>query len=149
MKPFFDTDQRIFRLQRVATSWEGTRFVPHGKIKGAGVDCVHLCAEIYRECGVFPSYSFPGYTLDGGHHLGNSVIEQWLKTSLHFEKVDKASIGTLMLFRIGKVSHHVGLIVSEQHFIHCIRGRGAALALIRDPAYSTRVDSIYCPIQIS
>ena len=32
----------------VARSWLGTPFVPRGNLKGAGVDCVHLPAEIYR-----------------------------------------------------------------------------------------------------
>lgn len=39
------------RIVEIARSWEGTRFVHQGHLKGLGVDCAGFIAEVARESG--------------------------------------------------------------------------------------------------
>jgi hypothetical protein len=56
---FFDSVEQRDNLVCIARSWLGTPFHPHAAIRGVGVDCVHLLAEIYRESGLFAGYELP------------------------------------------------------------------------------------------
>lgn len=147
--PFFSTPERLAQLQQAAASWIGTKFFPHGRVKRAGVDCVHLCAEIYRECGVFPSYAFPRYSIDGGHHAGSSLVIQWLEKHPSFEKVEisAARAGDIHCFKIGKSEWHVGIQLTDHTFIHCWRKQGVLIELIQDPTYTKRLTSVYRPLK--
>jgi hypothetical protein len=71
-QPFFADDGSRNRLVAIARQWLGTPFAPHACIRGAGVDCVHLCAAIYIEAGFLERFSAPKYTLDGGNHAPKS-----------------------------------------------------------------------------
>lgn len=155
--PFFDSTAAIKNLQVVAMSWVGTRFFAHGKLKGAGVDCVHLCAEIYRECGLWRNYEFPRYTIDGGHHAGTSKIIEWVERSGRFHRdfcvgpdarLNSARVrpGDLLCFKIGRVEWHVGLQVDETKFIHCWQKTGVILSLLADSTYFSRITAFYRPL---
>ncbi|MHB8520734.1 MAG: C40 family peptidase [Limisphaerales bacterium] len=77
-------------LVTAARSWLGTPFHAHSAIKGAGVDCVHLAAEIYRAAGIIDNFLPPQYSLDGGQHLDVSVIETYLEGLPQFACVWRA-----------------------------------------------------------
>lgn len=148
MKRFFENNERQNHLRHVAGSWRGTPFIPHARLRGAGVDCVHLAAEIYRECGHLPEFKPGNYTMDGGFHNPISQVLSWLELSPHFQPGTlPARPGDLLCFRIGKCVHHVGVALSERHFLHVMRGATVSIARIDDPAWSKRLTEIYQPIE--
>lgn len=53
--PIALTPELRTRIACTAREWIGTPFVPHARIKGAGVDCVNLPAAILIEAGVIES----------------------------------------------------------------------------------------------
>lgn len=149
MRPFFETTEKQEELRRVAGQWRGTPFVPHARIKGAGVDCVHLAAEIYRECGHLDQFQPGTYTMDGGFHNPLSQVLTWLELSPRFAPASlPANTGDLLCFRIGRSVHHVGIALSPRHFLHVMRGSTATIARIDDPTWSKRLTAVYQPVEI-
>lgn len=148
MKAYFETPERQELLKRVAGLWRGTPFIPHASVRGAGVDCVHLAAEIYRECGHLDHFKPGNYTMDGGFHNPISQVLTWLELSPRFaEGTLPAHTGDLLCFRIGKSVHHVGIALSERHFLHVMRGSTVTIARIDDPTWSKRLTAVFQPIE--
>ncbi len=149
--PFFDIfDSRCASLQREAMSWAETPFKPHGKVKRAGVDCIHFCAEVYKAVGLFPAYNFPAYGIDGGHHAKSSLVLNWLDKSEYFEKLDGVEsyqTGDLLCFKIGGAVWHVGIFMYGKEFAHCMAHYGVMYSNIDDPTYKKRLVSIYRPMK--
>jgi cell wall-associated NlpC family hydrolase len=147
---FYASADRQRLLAQVARSWLGTPFHPHAAIRGVGVDCVHLLAEIYRETGLFAGYELPRYTMDGGDHADSSQVLSWLEAHPRFRRLDLATealaAGDLVTFRLGRVAHHVGLMLSEQTFLHAIRDCGVLESRIDEKTYARRFLLAYRPI---
>ena len=146
----FENQTKQRRLHSVALSWLGTPFVPHACIRGAGVDCVHLAANILIEAGCNFVFNPPNYSIDGGNHLAKSKIAEWIEASGHFNLIPpplKTEIGDVILFRIGKVEHHCGVKVTPATFIHAFRGRGVIESNIADPTWSRRRGMAYRPME--
>ena len=61
-------DRRREAVIREAESWIGTPFHHAARIKGAGVDCLMLLAEIYERAGVVPHIDPPFYVPDWHLH---------------------------------------------------------------------------------
>jgi cell wall-associated NlpC family hydrolase len=145
--PFFHNSMRRAALFAEAQSWIGTPFVPHSHVKHAGVDCVHLCAEIYVACGLMSEYHFPQYTMDGGNHLAQSTVIEWLDHSGHFVKMATAPLqaGDLICVRIRHVEHHIGIMLSEFGFIHCLYKRKVTMDHVG--AWRQHITAKYRPVE--
>ncbi len=118
MNAFFSRWDRVERLQFAAESWLGTPFVPYAAIRGAGVDCVNLCAELLKGCGfeVPANQAWPRYAIDGGKHNRESQLTAWLDSNPGFQRVwlrggavlytaADAMPGDLLCFRLGRSAH--------------------------------------------
>ncbi len=134
------------RIAAIAREWIGTPFVPHARIKGAGVDCVNLPAAILIEACVIEFVLTGPYTIDAGRHAATSLLVTWLRQDGRFEEwpVDEPPDplsplleGDLLCFRFGHgVAHHLGLVTSPVgDFVHCLRGHGVIESTIDDPTY--------------
>ncbi|MCC7376783.1 MAG: hypothetical protein IT581_19140 [Verrucomicrobiales bacterium] len=134
------------RIAAIAREWIGTPFVPHARIKGAGVDCVNLPAAILIEAGVIEFVLTGPYTIDAGRHAPTSLLVIWLRQDGRFEEwpVDEPPDplsplleGDLLCFRFGHgVAHHLGLATSPAgDFVHCLRGHGVIQSTLKDPTY--------------
>ena len=147
--PAFQSDAAKAKLLQVARSWIGTPFRKGASIKGAGVDCVNLAASIYTESGFYVSRSFPGYSLDEGSHSTKSKIETWLKLSAdRFEEVVDFGIGDLLVFKMGFVTHHVGVMITNSTFINAMKGYGVVELNIEDRTWARRLQSAHRPIEV-
>src|SRR4051794_8469193 len=56
-----DCSARRVAIVTEAETWLGTPFHHQGRVKGAGVDCAMLLAEVYHRCGFVPH-------IDPGHY---------------------------------------------------------------------------------
>ncbi|MCL4179177.1 MAG: C40 family peptidase [Verrucomicrobia bacterium] len=138
------------RLIQVARRWLGTPFVPHACIPQAGVDCVQLVAAIYWETGAIDDRQFPDYTMDGGEHRNSSQVLEWLEASTRFERLTPGAAvqsGDIACFRMGRVPHHVGLILQPPLFIHAMRNYGVIESRLDDPTFAKRLMAVYRPVQ--
>lgn len=149
--PVFDSETMQRRLHSVALSWIDTPFVAHACIKGAGVDCVHLAANVLIEAGCDFIFNPPSYAIDGGNHLALSKIVSWIEGSGKFNLIPTADfpvlIGDVLLFRVGKVTHHVGVKVTASTFLHALRHRGVIESNVADPTWARRLSCAYRPME--
>jgi cell wall-associated NlpC family hydrolase len=148
----FHSSEKQQQLIQVARGWLGTPFHAFANIRGAGVDCVHLCGEIYLEAGVVTNYEFPRYVMGGGDHRHTSQITQWMdhQLALVFRRLPATAellIGDFLGFTIGRVIHHCGVFLGDRRFIHAMRSYGVIESSIEDTTFSKRLAAVYRPIK--
>jgi cell wall-associated NlpC family hydrolase len=130
---FFGSEERVLALRAEAESWVGTRFQGHARVKGAGVDCVQLAAGIYVATGFLREFEVGWYPIDGGHHDEKSRVVEWIEKSGAFERVgiqqkvakdakmtEPPAAGDLIVMKLGRVEHHVGVALGGGLFVHVL-----------------------------
>ena len=134
------------RICTVAREWVGTPFFPHGS-KRHGADCVGVLLGIYQEAGLVPAdVQFPKYDLGGGEHLANSLVIQWLSSCPWVvAKSLPALPGDIVTIRLGRVDHHVMLVLENNELLHSIRRYGCCIADMRDSTYAKRIQTCWAP----
>ena len=156
MKLYFDTPERLDKLQAEAESWRGTPFFPHSRAKGkgGGVDCVNICHEIYTGCGVMERCEIPPFPMDWSSHKSESVLLKFLetlpKTKGRLEKLPPTALalpGDLLAFEIGKCVHHLGVRLQRNRFIHCLKPYGVLLTPANEEEFSERLKWIFRPLE--
>jgi cell wall-associated NlpC family hydrolase len=159
VKPFFRDFKRAESLRAESESWLGTPFVEHAAIKGAGVDCVNLCAEVLRRSGVLvpANRTWPSYSMDGGNHSARSKLRAWLEGQPMFELVwepDRgpyalcALPGDVLVFHLRQSAHHAGLFIGGTKFIHSMFKRSVEMPTLADGSYGRRLEAAFRPMEI-
>ena len=95
----------------VAHSWLGTPFHDCARIKGVGVDCACLIAEVFAEAGLIervaiPTYS-PQFFLHQDEPILLSIIEGYTRAIPEIE----ARPADLVIYKFGRQFSHCGLII--------------------------------------
>lgn len=131
----------------IAAKWIGTPFYPHMAKRGIGADCVHMALEIFKESGLIPKdTTLPSYRLDSGDHLDSSIVLKWLESSGLMEKVEDMQPGGLVVLKVGRVEHHVGVAISSFKFVQAIRRYGVIESDLRDSTWAQRIRSYWEPL---
>lgn len=161
IEPFYWRHVRRDHVTHEALSWIGTPFHPFAEVKGSGVDCIHLIAAIYRETGFIQDFNPPSYSIGGGSHQDSSQIEAYIRglpnLPLIFEHGQccveclpalwpQLLPGDLLLFQIGRVTHHTGMVTRSPRFIHSMHGYGVTQARLTDATFGTRLRRVYRPM---
>lgn len=123
-----------------ARSWLRTPYHHMGRVKGAGVDCATLLAEVYARTGVIAPVSIPYYPPDW--HLHRDA-ERYLGFVLDYaqeiscvaqasaesrrEPSCEAKPGDLALWRFGRCFSHGAIVIDWPLVIHAYAGRGCVL----------------------
>lgn len=100
-----------------AESWIGTPFHHAARIKGAGVDCLMLLAEVYERAGLAPHVEPPFYVPDWHMHR---EAERYLEGLLRYarEIAGPPLPGDIALFRFGRTFSHGAIVVEWPRLIH-------------------------------
>ena len=100
-----------------ARSWLGTPYHSHGRIKGVGVDCAMLPAEVYNRVGLIPAIS-PKYAKQLYMHHGEELYVEWVEKFAR--EIDRAQAlpGDMVLWKFGKTFSHGAIIVELPEVIH-------------------------------
>jgi cell wall-associated NlpC family hydrolase len=106
-----------------ARSWLRTPYHHMGRVKGGGVDCATLLAEVYARAGVAPALEIPFYPPDW--HLHRNA-ERYLEFILgHAQEIaGLPAPGDVALWRFGKCFSHGGIVVDWPLIIHAYSGKG-------------------------
>ena len=137
------------RLQSEAKEWINTPFHPRACFKNIGVDCVNLSFLLYQRAGLIskntklPSH----YPMDGGHHLKQSLVLEFLRDLKEFRAVSKTDhrVGNLILSKMGRIEHHTSVIIQKGKVIHAIQNSGVIISELNDPTFSKRIQKIFRP----
>ena len=105
-----------------AERWIGTPFHHEARIKGGGVDCLMLLAEVYERAGVIKHAAPPHYVPDWHMHQG---AERYMEGLLAYAgEIDgppqgpEPLPGDIALFRFGRTFSHGAIIVRWPRLIH-------------------------------
>ncbi len=151
MSPYFERTERLGLLSAAAAGWIDTPWAPYSRVRGAGVDCVQLAGAIMIECGVIEEFTPPRYTIDGGVHLGESVVLGWLEASPAFELVtDDRRAGDVLVFRSARsaIEHHVGVLLEGDRFVNAMPRYGVKERSLRDRTWSRLLRCAYRPVEV-
>jgi NlpC/P60 family putative phage cell wall peptidase len=111
------TDPRRAAVVAEAESWIGTPFHHHARIKGAGVDCLHLLAEVYERAGLIAHVAPEHYPADWHLHRDAERFLDGL-TRYAREIEGPPDPGDVALFRFGRVFSHGAIVVAWPRLIH-------------------------------
>lgn len=100
-----------------AAAWIGTPFHHAARVKGAGVDCLMLLAEVYERAGVTGHIAPPFYVPDWHLHQG---AERYMEGLLHHARPSAGPPrpGDIALFRFGRTFSHGAIVTQWPRLIH-------------------------------
>lgn len=151
MSPFFSDPNALASLEMVAEGWLGTPFQVHGRIPGraGGCSCETLPYCIYHAVGFLRAdWPMPEGPIDWYRAQKISIMEPFLDSRPEFHRLPltECTPGDLLGFRVGKVIHHLGVLLTHSHFIHCLAPRGVQLGNVRDATYRKRLAAVWRPV---
>ena len=160
LKPesWFCTAERLMLLEFQAGKWIGTPFFPNSRSPGprGGVSCQKLVEEIYRACG-FVDVRTPDVKMGHSQFSSRSLVEEFMGGLGDFARLERAMpeelmAGDLIAMRIGRVSHHLGIVMPPEGpggrargFIHAMRGLGVVVSSFMDGTWSARLEAAWRP----
>jgi NlpC/P60 family putative phage cell wall peptidase len=99
-----------------AESWIGTPFHHAARVKGAGIDCLMLLAEVYERAGVAGHIDPPFYVPDW--HLHRDA-ERYMEGLLRYTSpIDAPEPGDIALFRFGRTFSHGAIVTEWPRLVH-------------------------------
>lgn len=100
-----------------AESWIGTPFHHAARIKGAGIDCLMLLAEVYERAGVAAPIEPPFYVPDWHLHQG---AERYVDGLVRYARpiAGPPLPGDIALFRFGRTFSHGAIVTEWPRLIH-------------------------------
>ena len=99
------------RVVEVALSWVGTPYHDMGEVKGAGVDCAKLLKCVYVEAGIMEPFTIENYAPQHFLHQDEERYLSYVMPRGREVTEGDARPGDMVLYKIGKVYAHGGLVV--------------------------------------
>lgn len=94
----------------IARGWVGTPFHDGGRLKGVGVDCAMLLAEVFAEAGLIPHQDIETYSPQWMLHRDEPLFEDYVRK--HGHEVVTPGIGDIVLYRIGRSFAHGAIVAA-------------------------------------
>ena len=129
-------------IAREARAWLGTPYHPHARVKGAGVDCAMLLAEVYEAAGATDRVDPGYYAVDWHLHRGSELyLAHVLRRGRAIDAGD-ARVGDLVVVQFGRTYSHGGIIVEgagrEMRVVHAYYGRGVIESFLHEEPLAGR-----------
>lgn len=124
-------DPRRTAVVEEASSWLGTPYHHCGRVKGAGVDCATLLAEVYEKCGLVPHLEVPHYPLDWMLHRSVERLKDMVERVAR--PVALALPGDLLLWRLGRLYSHGAIFLGGIRIVHVTMTSGCVLGQTTEP----------------
>lgn len=111
---------------READEWIGTPWQHQACVKGAGVDCAMLVAGVARNVGLLSEEemkTIPNYPKDWHFHQDFALLP-YIMEQLNCKEKDirYKRPGDILVFKIGRVPSHLGILLEDNIFIHSYSG---------------------------
>jgi cell wall-associated NlpC family hydrolase len=116
-RPDLTIDHRRGLVVAEAESWLSTPYHHMGRVKGVGVDCLTLLAEVYERAGIAPHLEIPFYPPDWNLHRD---AERYLEGIMGYAReIEGPPLpGDIALFRFGRCFAHGVIVVEWPRLIH-------------------------------
>jgi cell wall-associated NlpC family hydrolase len=126
-----------------AQSWIGTPFHHEARIKGAGVDCLMMLAEVYERAGVVGHIDVPHYPQDWHMHRDAERYMEGLLAYTH--EIEAPQPADIALFKFGRVFSHGAIVVEWPRVIHAYWAIGVVWGDVRQPPLKGREVRFFSP----
>jgi cell wall-associated NlpC family hydrolase len=103
-----------------ALTWEDTPYQHRQRCRGAGADCVGFPLGVCLNLGLLPdTIEIPYYSVQWHlHQRRELLIETALGLGCREKTRDELLPGDMILFKIGLVCSHTGILVTPETFMH-------------------------------
>ena len=120
----------------------GLPFLPNGR-DHRGVDCWGLVRLVLLEQFAIdlPFYHFGYETCRERKAIGGVVQE--VKEAPGWAKVEKPTLSSVVVFKVMGYPCHVGLMVTEEMFLHSAAGHDSCVESLRSLRWKNRVEGYY------
>jgi cell wall-associated NlpC family hydrolase len=155
MTPFYNTVEKQAQFVGEATGFLGTPFHHHGRVKGGGVDCVGLLAELYIATGAATRVVLPKYRINEWNVLKDSKVKAFLTGSLEGTlnpglkmveigpELSTLLPGDIITVSVASCVHHVGAMTWPTAFVHVLIVHGVVITNLAHRAYKSRLSSVH------
>ena len=110
-----------------ACLWLGTPYHHYGRLRGVGVDCAMLLAEVFEACGLVQHVDAGEYAFDWHLHHTEEQFLGWL-ARLGAREIDAAGVGDVAVYKFGRTYSHGAIVVSPQgDVVHAHQRMGAVV----------------------
>jgi len=132
-----------------AKTWMGTPWQHQACVKGVGVDCAMFVAGVAKSVGLIEKDDFkiiPNYPKDWHLHHDIPMLLHLMELFGCKEKINKkARPGDIVIFKIGRVPSHLGILLEDNVFIHALHGAAMNEVVMNGltAAWSDRLVGVY------
>lgn len=109
-----------------ALRWLGTPYHHAARIRGAGVDCAMLLAEVYRAAGVVPAVAPEAYPPDWHLHRDIERYLGWVER--HARPTEAPLPGDAVLFKVGRCFAHGAIVIDWPGIVEARLGLGVIIS---------------------
>lgn len=110
-----------------AKTWLGTPYHDRGRIRGVGVDCAMLPAEVYEAVGIIPHLE-PDYSPQWFLHRDSELYLEWVRPHAREIPRERVGPGDFVIWKFGRTYSHGAIVVAPPVIIHAVlRGRAVIL----------------------
>ena len=132
------------RVVEEALSWIGTPYRHQASLKGIGCDCLGLVRGVWRALYGEEPESMQPYSPDWAEAGGSDPLLEAARRHFIEKPMTEMSAGDMILFR-WKPAHaakHLGILVSEQAFIHAYEGHAVMISALV-PQWRSRIAGVF------
>lgn len=131
------------RIVDEALGWVGTPYHHHGRIRGVGVDCAMLLAEVYATSGAIPRLDPGFYAPQYGLHRSDTLFEGWV--AQYADRVEgPPQLADVVLFRFGRTFSHGAIAIGGGQIVHAVlRADCVLISRLDEPEYAALERRIY------
>lgn len=109
----------VARVLSVADSWVGTPYHHYARVKGVGVDCATLLAEVYAEAGIIGAVEIPAYSAQWHIHRVEEKYTDFIR-KFAVEVFDTPHPADIIVWRFHNTYSHGGIVVSWPRIVHAL-----------------------------
>ena len=151
---WFNTAERVRKLQIASAAWVGTPFRNNSRVAGerGGVDCKNLASEVFFECGCLDRFDLPRLTVrqlqgQGATEALITYVDEHLASKFCKVDVDIEPVvtGDLVVMRDERMLKHVGIVQPAGYLLHVLTFCGVMLSHVIDPTYGRIIEHIRRP----
>ena len=112
-------DHQRAGVVRVARSFVGTPYHHMGRVKGAGVDCATLLAEVYYEAGLLSEpVAIEYYPMDWHLHRDEERYLRIVQRYCREIPEEQALPGDIVVYHFGRAWAHGGIVINVKNSFH-------------------------------
>lgn len=139
-----DLDPRRQRVVDEAVTWLRTPYAHMGRVKGGGIDCLTLFAEVYSAVGLIERPEIEFYAPDWNLHRD---AERYLEGIMRYAREIEGppEPGDIAIWKFGRCFAHGAIVISWPQVLHAWHDAGVLYAVAGEGQLANREARFFSP----